>query len=86
MENSKIVFSQHALLQITERNLSESEVISAVRKPDKTILQNGQKIQVVKITKKNGKKYLMVVIYRKTNNTKIIITVFLTSKINKYLN
>jgi len=81
----EIVFSEHAKHQMLERNLSKSEIISTVLKPNKIIPQSHGKFQAVKLVKKNGKQYLMVVIYRKTNSSLKVITAFLTSKIKKYL-
>ena len=81
----KIVFSEHARNQMTERNIVNDEIASALSKPDKVIKQTQNKFQAVKIVKKNGKKYLIVVIYRQINSAKNVITAFLTTKIKKYL-
>ncbi|MDI6591355.1 MAG: DUF4258 domain-containing protein [Patescibacteria group bacterium] len=78
----KIIFSKHARYQMSERNISEKEIVLTLLNPDKTISQLGGKFQAVKLINKN---YLIVVIYRQTNSIKKVITAFLTSKIKKYL-
>jgi len=81
----KIIFSEHARYQMVERNISESEIIFAVQYPDKMISQLDEKFQVIKLIKKNNKKFALVVIYRETNSAKKVITAFLTTKVKKYL-
>lgn len=81
----KIVFSKHAVLQMHERNILEKDVLSTILVPDKIIKESIQKFRAVKIAKRGVKDYLLVVIFRRENASKKIITVFLTSKIKKYL-
>jgi len=81
----QIIFSNHAKNQMVERDLSEDEIISTILRPDKIVPQSKGKFKAVKLIKKENKKYLMVVIFCKVNSIKKVVTVFLTSKIKKYL-
>lgn len=81
----KIDFSEHAKNQMTERNISEDEIISAIIYPDKIIKQTLDKFQAAKLINKSGKRYLLIVVHRKINSSKKVITAFLTTKIKKYL-
>ena len=81
----QIIFSDHAIFQIQIRNIPKELVVETVNFPDKIILQTDGRFKVIKLYKNRGKKYLSVVIYQKIKMDKKIITVFITSKINKYL-
>jgi len=81
----KIVFSSHAKLQLTEREISEREVLETVRKPTNIIQQPNGRFQALKIKERKGEKYLLIVIYDERQSIKEIITAFYTSKIKKYL-
>ncbi|HBT81742.1 TPA: hypothetical protein DEB04_03425 [Candidatus Giovannonibacteria bacterium] len=81
----KITFSAHARYQLKERNLSEREVKRALRNPDKIYKQSANRFRAIKMSRKQGKGYLVVVVYETINSTQEIITVFITSKIKKYL-
>lgn len=83
--DNKIIFSKHAIFQIKERNLSKTEIFSAVSKPDKILPQSQEKFQAIKLIKRNSRKYLIIAIYRQKNSHKKVITAFLTTKIKKYL-
>jgi len=48
-QKSEIIFSDHAIYQIQERNISQKSVIKTINFPDKIILQNDQLIRVVKL-------------------------------------
>lgn len=81
----KIVFTNHARYQMFERDINKKLVIETLASPNKIILQTNLRKQAIKLFKRNKKKYLFVVIYEKTGRFKKVITVFLTSKIKKYL-
>ena len=81
----QIIFSRHAIYQIKERKIDETEILLAITKPDKTIRCPENKLQAIKKIKRNNKIFLLIVIYKPINSSVKIITAFLTSKINKYL-
>jgi len=83
----EVRLTNHARKQLVERNLSEAEVIMAVRTSDATIKQSPHRFRAVKKVHKNSgsKPHLLVVIYDTRGARKEIVTAFLTSKIHKYL-
>lgn len=81
----KITFSQHALYQLHERNLTTREVENALHKPDRHIPQTFRRWRAVRIVTRQRKRYCLVVIYDRTNSHAEIVTAFLTSKLTKYL-
>ncbi len=83
----KIVFSNHALLQIAERNISKAEVERTVIKPQKMVQQTPTRYRAVRSIKLKEKRYLMVVIYDNigSGEDKEVVTSFLTTKFKKYL-
>lgn len=82
---SKIIFTDHAIYQIRERNISEQFVKQALRKPDKTFLQTNFRKKIIKKFKQRRKNYLLIVVCEEQDGMKKVITAFITSKIKKYL-
>ena len=78
-------FTDHARQQLQERNLSESDIVKTLRKPDATIKQSSHRFRAIRKIRKHSKTYLLVVIYDMQTTHKEVITAFLTSKIKKYL-
>jgi hypothetical protein len=80
----RVKFSRHAERQLKERNISESIVTSALEKPEQ-ILQSrkGRKI-ARKMFDKDGKHFLLRVIFSEENDVKKVITVYCTSRIDRY--
>lgn len=81
----KIIFSNHAINQMEERNISRIRALEAVGNPDKIIGQLNKRIRAIKLLKIHEKDYLLIVIFEKTELEIKIITTFITSKISKYL-
>ncbi|MFA6393397.1 MAG: DUF4258 domain-containing protein [Patescibacteria group bacterium] len=80
-----ISFSDHAILQLRTRKLKKALVISAVKMPNRIIIQSNGRLQAIKLFLKSKKKYLIVVIYENLKDDKKIITAFITSKVKKYI-
>lgn len=78
-------FTDHAILQMTERNLTQSEVESAVIHPDKIIRQLPRRYRAIKQIAKKNKRYLLIVICEPIENTVNVVTAFLATKFKKYL-
>lgn len=74
----------HAQYQMKERNVSKDEIENTLRSPIKTTTQSDGRIQAVSKFEQQGKTYLRVVIYEETPDEIVVITTFITSKINKY--
>lgn len=82
----KIIFSDHAIYQMKERNIKEKLVKLTLRNPDKTVLQFNFRKRVLRRFRYRGKNYLLIVIFEEQYQTKKVITTFITSKIKKYFN
>ncbi len=69
MIRQKLIFSNHAEIRMAARNVSESEVLSAIENPDyKEKLAYGKEA----FFKKSGKRRLKVVAARRGNAIKVI--------------
>lgn len=76
----------HAERQLKERNIGLKEVKESLKKPDQIVEGSsaGRKV-AQKIFKKGGKKFLYRVVFKKENAKCLVITVYRTTKIEKYL-
>lgn len=81
----KIVFSNHARLQMKERCLNEFQVLRAVEHPHYGVKQSPTRTKIVSIITRKKKRYAMIVVYDQVGNEKEIVTTFLSSKLKKYL-
>lgn len=81
----EIVWSDHALRQVHERNLSKAAIEQAVRNPDRLIRQSPRRYLATRTIRRNGKKYLLVVVFDARGERTELVTAFITSKITKYL-
>ena len=75
-----IKFTKHALERMRIRGITKEEVIDAITNPEKEINDSHGNI----ITHKVKKKYLLRVFYYIEEDSKIVITAYKTSKIDKY--
>lgn len=81
----KITFSKHARYQLRERNIPRKKVVDSFKNPDKIVKQSDKRTRLVKEIERAGKKYLLIIIFDQKDSIKEVITVFITSKIRKYL-
>ena len=79
----QIEFSDHALNQMRERDISREFIKETINHPDKIISQS-QRTKALKFFANKDKEYLYVVIYENTAGISKVITAFITSKIKKY--
>jgi len=80
-----IKFSKHALLRMKQRGITENQVNKVIRKPDSIIEKGDRKIYQSLIESSQGKSYLLRVFVNTNKSPNLIITVYKTSKIDKYL-
>ena len=81
-----IEFSRHSLLQMNARGISEEVVLSVIQNPN-FIFQQDQSTNVyAKLIEEDEKHYLYRVFVNAAKNPQLVITVYKTSKINKYGN
>jgi len=76
-----INFTKHALERIRIRNITKEEIFDTINNPDKETNDSFGNIIVQKVEKN----YLLRVFYYIEKNSKIVITAYKTSKLDKYL-
>ncbi len=82
---NKIVVSNHAQLQLKERDLSRALVEEVLRKPDQIIEgQFGRKI-AQRVIRQGKVPWLFRVVYVQEGDKLVVVTVYRTTKISKYL-
>lgn len=81
----KLAWSDHALDQLKERELTKQAVIAAFRNPDRIVPQARSRYQLLKVVRRQRKQYLLLVVFDREAQTDTVVTVFITSKIKKYL-
>lgn len=80
----KIEFTKYAELQIQERKITHKEVLETIKLSEQTLhSKKGRKIAQKKL-KRSGNEGLLRVIFEEKNNVKTVVTVYWTSKIEKY--
>lgn len=80
----KIDFSLHALERMTARNITKNNVLNVVQYYDFIEEQDEKTTIYSKIIRKENKTYLYRVFLNTTSNPVNVITVYRTSKIEKY--
>ena len=80
----KIEFSKHARRQMRERNLREQVIIDVLEKPQQVLESSKGRKVAQKIFEEANRKFLIRVIFSEEGDTDKVITVYLTSKIDKY--
>ncbi len=79
-------FSMHSLEQMKLRSISNSTVIEVLEFPDSILYESStEKVFQKLIIFENQKKYLVRVIVNPEAKPNLILTVYKTSKISKYL-
>ena len=77
------IFSKHALEQMELRNIPKEMVENVLRNPGQIKDENGRKVYQSIVSFDTGQ-YLLRIFVSTENNPPLIITVYKTSKINKY--
>lgn len=81
----EIILSNHAKEQIEARGILEADVWEVVHSPQQIIKSELDKIILQSVlADENGKEYLIRVFVNEVKKPKLIITVYRTSKIDKY--
>ena len=76
----RIIYTIHALKRMQERGINKEKVIICLRSPDKELVMNSEKKAIKRINNK-----ALVVIYREIQDSIVVVTTYITSKIHKYL-
>ena len=78
------IFSKHSIEQLKLRGISKKTVRDVLTNPLQIIDINGKQIYQSIIYYKTGEKYLIRIFVNSEKKPKVIITVYITSKISKY--
>jgi len=79
-----MIISNHAKMQMKERNISDQVVRKAITSPDEIVnTDEGRTVYHLRI-KEEGIDYLLRAVAEQTGGEWLIITVYKTSKIEKY--
>lgn len=79
-------FSKHALDQMIRRSIQKDQIKITVEYPDSISIQDSGTKVYSKLISENSKSYLYRVFINELKKPSLIITVYKTSKINKYVN
>jgi len=80
----KHIFSKHALEQMELRGIDRKTVEKILAKPQQTIIEKGKKIVQSTTPFKAKPKHLIRIFVNTEKNPNVVITVYKTSKIDKY--
>jgi hypothetical protein len=80
----EFAFSRHAREEIQRRNIAESEVVAVLRQPEQVVPgHGGLQVYQSRIPAK-GKQFLLRLVVNDTVDPAVVVTVYRTSKIDKY--
>lgn len=82
----KFEFSRHALDQMIRRSILKEQVKSIIENPDSIAIQDADTKVYSKLITENSKSYLYRVFINELKKPSLIITVYKTSKTDKYAN
>ena len=84
MIREKVEFTRYAELQAQERKINYRDILDTLKSPGQVLsAKKGRKI-VQKKLKRGGEEGLLRVIFEEKVNAKVVVTVYWTSKIEKY--
>jgi len=84
MAREKVVFTKYAELQVQERGMSHKDILDTLNSPGQLLSgKKGRKIAQKKLNR-GGEEGLLRVIFEEKVDAKVVITVYWTSKIEKY--
>ena len=84
MVREKVEFTKYAELQVQERKINHKDMLDTLKSPGQVLsTKKGRKIAQRKI-KRRGEEGLLRVIFEQKVNAKVVVTVYWTSKIEKY--
>ena len=76
-------FSKHFIEQMQIRNISISEASDALENSQQTLIEDGLTVYQ-KLIYKNNKQYLLRIFVNEIRQPPVVVTGYITSKINKY--
>lgn len=84
MVRKKVEFTKYAELQIQERGIDRRDILDVLKSPGQVLsAKKGKKVAQKKLSREE-KEGLLRVIFEEKVDTKVVVTVYWTSKIEKY--
>ena len=84
MAKEKVEFTGYAKLQMREREIKREDILDALKLPGQVLSgKKGRKIAQKKIDR-GEERGLLRVIFEEKDDAKVVVTVYWTSKIEKY--
>lgn len=77
-------FSNHALTQMELREIRKEMIIDIIQNPDKIVEQDEELSVYSKVVNEDSKIYLYRVFLNLVKEPKVVVTVYKTSKLEKY--
>jgi len=77
-------FSNHALIQMRRRGIKEELITDIIHNPDKIVEQDEELSVYSKVVNEDSKVYLYRVFLNHVKEPKVVVTVYKTSKLEKY--
>ena len=84
MKKLKRIVIDHAKESLEERNISISELMDCLNNPDQKVSGHRGRLVYQKKLPLNGRKMLLRVIVEENNDSFVVVTVYKTSKFDKY--
>lgn len=85
-DGKNIILTSHAERQAVERNISLREIEKTLKHPANIVkAEFGGREIAQKVFTRNKRKYLYRVIFKRQNGGVLVITMYRTTKISKYL-
>ena len=79
-----IEFSKHALERMRQREITQNQVRTVIRKPDSVVETGDRSIYQSLMESESGNTYLYRVFVNTKKEPNLVITVYKTSKVEKY--
>ena len=81
-----LIFSKHALEQMSRRGINHEAVLAVVSRPDQTIADEDDTATVIyqSLIKENECLFLLRVFVNKDKQPNVVVTLYKTTKISKY--
>jgi hypothetical protein len=79
----KFAFSKHSEEQMFRRGISQEQALSVLLHPEEVLIDAGVDI-FQSVIEENGQKFLLRVFVNTNQSPNVVITLYKTTKINKY--
>lgn len=84
MVREKVEFTKYAELQVQERGMSHKDILDTLNSPGQLLSGKKRRKIAQKKLNRGGEEGLLRVIFEQKVNAKVVVTIYWTSKIEKY--